>query len=152
MKERYNNSETAVCIRILAFFQCYVQLSESTKLWLSSLHSSGSWKKQFESSQDKKIVFVGCKVRELLNNTWGGTREYGMFTTDSNLASSVFVVMKMVLCYSCSCFVPIMLKLTSKLTPILIHILFHIYRRIDAISNFLISYGRVCVGFVCGFF
>lgn len=75
-----------------------------------------------------------------------------MFITNPDLVSRILVVMKMVLCYSCSCSVPIVLKLTSKLTPVLIHVFFHNYRIIDAISSSLTSYRIVCVGFVCGFF
>lgn len=71
--------------------------------------------------------------------------------TNSDLVNSILVVMKMVLCYSRSCFVPIMLKLTSKLTLILIDTLFHIYRSIGTISSSLTFYRIVCVGFVCGF-
>lgn len=53
-KERHNNSQTVVFIMILELFQCYVQLSERTKLWLSSLHSSGE---QFDGRQDKNMTF-----------------------------------------------------------------------------------------------
>jgi len=75
-----------------------------------------------------------------------------MFITNSDFVSSILVVMKMVLCYSQSCFVLVTPKLTSKLTPILIHIFFHIYRRIGAISSSLTSYRTVCVVFVWGGF